>query len=237
MTSPPPESGPIRHALVVEDDQRIREQLVALLRAEGLEVRPAATLGVARSLVTEDLDLVLLDLGLPDGDGLDLCRDLRAAEREVAVVMLTARDDPDMVVAGLDAGADDYVVKPYRAPELLARVRSALRRVPRSPESRRLTVGPLWAEPETRRAGTAGHEVRLKPRELDLLVFLLRHPGRPWSRAQLLARVWGLTGASHGRTVDVHVRRLREQLEEDPGNPRLLLTEFGVGYRLEEPAP
>jgi len=114
-------------------------------------------------------------------------------------------------------------------------VRSALRRVPVAEVDRRLTCGPIWAEPDQRRAGVGEERIALKPRELDLLVFLLRYPGRPWSRAQLLARVWNLTGVRHDRTVDVHVRRLREQLEADPGRPRFLLTEFGVGYRLECP--
>lgn len=221
-----------RCILVVEDDRRIREELVGLLSREGYKVRPAVTLGVAKSALEEGVELVLLDRGLPDGDGLELCRELRAAGSDLAVIILTARDAPEAIIEGLDGGADDYIVKPFAAAELLARVRTNLRRVPvRSGE--RLSCGTIWADPTSRQAGTDEGPVALKPREFELLVFLLENQGRPWTRRQLLARVWGSSFAGQERTVDVHVRRLRERLEPDPGVPLHILTEYGIGYRME----
>jgi len=223
-----------RRILLVEDDRRIREELVALLTREGYLVRPAVTLGVARAALAEGVDLVLLDRGLPDGDGLELCDELRAAGSELAVIVLTAKDAPDAIIAGLDRGADDYVVKPFEGAELLARVRTALRRIQPAREER-LACGAIWADTGSHQAGRGDDLVQLKPREFELLVFLLKNQGRPWTRNQLLGRVWGSTFAGQERTVDVHVRRLRERLEEDSGAPLHILTEYGIGYRMEAP--
>lgn len=220
--------------LLVEDDGRIREELVDALRAAGLEVGAAATLAEARRMAAGSYDLVLLDLGLPDGDGLDFCRELRQRGSGLPVLVLTARDAPEARVRGLDVGADDYVVKPFHMPELIARVRSLLRRARRGFGPGRVEHGQLWIDPETRRAGRGDTELPLKPREFDLLLFLMRNPGRAWTRDQLLDRVWGPAFSGETRTVDLHVRRLRAKVEEDPSDPLLIQTVWGVGYRMAE---
>lgn len=222
--------------LLVEDDERIRIELLDALRAAGYEPEVAVNLRSARTLAARPRDLILLDLGLPDGDGLDLCRELRQQGRGVPVIVITARDAPDQRVRGLDVGADDYVVKPFHMPELLARIRSVLRRSGRSSGPGVVRLGDLWVDPESRTAGRGDETFSLKRRELDLLLFLLRNPGRPWTREQLLDRVWGVEYGGEARTIDVHVRRLRAKIEEDPSRPQLLVTEWGVGYRMQESA-
>ncbi len=222
--------------LVVEDDGRILEEVAAALENDGFEPVLARTLGVARECLKEDVALVLLDLGLPDGDGLELCRELSRANPEQPLIVLTARDHWDDRVRGLDAGADDYVVKPCHMPELLARVRCVLRRSGRTHPADVLRAGDLWLDTTALQVGRGEERLDLKPKEFELLRFLMGHPGRAWTREQLLDRVWGIDYDGDPRTVDVHVRRLRTHLEVDPGRPRLLLTEWGVGYRFEEPA-
>lgn len=222
--------------LLVEDDARIREEVVDALHAQDYSVEVSVTLADARAAAQAQVDLILLDLGLPDGDGLDLCRGLRRSGRGVPIIILTARDTPEQRVRGLDVGADDYVVKPFHLPELMARVRTILRRAGRAVGTGVVRVGTLWAEPETHEAGVGEESLALTPREFEFLLFLLRNPGRPWTRAQLLDRVWGPEFQGDGRTVDIHVRRLRSKIEEQPGRPRRLLTEWGVGYRLVDDA-
>jgi DNA-binding response OmpR family regulator len=199
--------------LVVEDDARIRTELLDALRQAGFDVSVAVTLGMARAASERRFDLVLLDLGLPDGDGLDLVRELRGAGRAVPILILTARDAPDQRVAGLEAGADDYVVKPFHLPELVARVRGLMRRSGRAVEGGFARHQDLW---------------------IDLLAFFVRHPGRAWTRDQLLDRVWGNDFKGDARTVDLHVRRLRAKIERDAADPRYIETVWGVGYRMTE---
>lgn len=224
--------------LVVEDDMRIRTELLDALRQAGFDTSVAVTLAMARSAVERRHDLILLDLGLPDGDGLDLVRELRAAGRAVPILILTARDEPGQKVAGLTAGADDYVVKPFHLPELVARVRGLLRRSGRAVEGGFARHADLWVDQETRRAGRGENESAeqfvLKPREFDLLSFFVRHPGRAWTRDQLLDRVWGSDFKGDARTVDLHVRRLRAKVERDAADPRYIETVWGVGYRMVE---
>ena len=138
----------------------------------------------------------------------------------------------------LEGQSGEAYVKPFHLPELIARIRSVLRRAGRSTGPGRIAIGPIWADPETRRAGSSSGPLELKPRECELLVFLLRHPGRVWTREQLLDRVWGSTYEGEVRTVDSHIRRLRALIEEDPGDPHWIETVWGVGYRMcEEPVP
>jgi DNA-binding response OmpR family regulator len=218
--------------LLVEDDERIRRELLDALRASGFDVDVSVQAHHARLALERDYDLVLLDLGLPDGNGLDLCRELRAAGRSLPVIILTARDAPEQRVRGLDVGADDYVVKPFHLPELVARVRSVLRRVGRTVGPGRAQWKDLCADPESRTARREERTLDLTRREFDLLLFFLRFPGRTWTRDQLLDRVWGTTYRGDSRTVDLHVRRLRAKIEDDPSDPHYLNTVWGVGYRM-----
>ncbi|MEM7245182.1 MAG: response regulator transcription factor [Acidobacteriota bacterium] len=222
--------------LLVEDDERIRCELMDALCAAGFDVAVSLGLAGARRALETDHDLVLLDLGLPDGDGLDLCRELRNEGRSIPVIILTARDAPEQRVRGLDVGADDYVVKPFHLPELLARVRSVLRRSGRAAGPGRVRWQDLWADPESRVAQRGDRRLDLTPTEFDLLLFFLRHPGRTWTRDQLLDRVWGSSGAGSQRTVDLCIRRLRSKLEDDASDPRYVGTVWGVGYRMGEPS-
>jgi len=180
-------------------------------------------------------DLVILDLMLPGIDGLEVCRRLRQTG-QIPIIMLTARDEEVDRVVGLELGADDYVAKPFSMRELMARVRALLRRATRPPtgdEARHLTAGDLSVDLNRREVTRDGHLLALKPKEFDLLVFLLRNPGRVFTREQLLDQIWGYDFAGDTRTVDVHVRWLREKTEEEPGSPRRLVTVRGVGYRLD----
>ncbi len=220
--------------LLVEDDEPIRRSLLASLREADFQVDFAVSLEDARRNLARDPDVLLLDLGLPDGDGVSLCRELRAAGSQMPIVVLTARDAPQERVRGLEAGADDYVVKPFHWPELLARIRGVLRRSGTPTATDRLTSLDLWLDPAARRAGRGSEEVELKRREFDLLEFLLRHPGRAWTRDQLIDRVWGRDFTGDPRTVDLHVRRLRARIEDDPGAPEFVQTVWGVGYRMRE---
>jgi DNA-binding response OmpR family regulator len=222
--------------LLVEDDDRIRDELRHALVASGYRVGLAGTLAEARERLRLGWSLVLLDLGLPDGDGLDLCREMRAAGDDTPVIVATARDQNEHRIAGLDSGADDYVAKPFDMDVLLARLRSVLRRSRGEVVRKEARIADLWADAEARRAGRNEREFELTPLEFDLLFFLLRHPARVWSRDQILVKVWGLQGGAAGtRTVDIHVRRLRAKIEDDPADPRFIQTVWGVGYRLEDP--
>lgn len=221
--------------LLIEDDDRIRREALEALRRERLEVDVAVSRRDGTIASRRPYDLIVLDLGLPDGDGLDIVRGLRSEGKMVPVLVLTARDAPEARVAGLDAGADDYVIKPYHPPELVARVRSILRRAGRSPGDGEIRHEDLWLDGESRKAGRADRELMLKPREFDLLYFLVLHAGRTWTRDQLLDRVWGPGYSGDSRTVDLHVRRLRAKIEDDSSDPQFIETVWGVGYRLNEP--
>ena len=215
--------------LVVEDDGPIRRMLERTLAAEGYRVSSAADGGAALAAVESSVpDLVLLDVGLPGLDGLTVCRRLRAKGLALPILVLTARDAVADRVAGLDAGADDYLVKPFAAEELLARVRALLRRG--SVPGEVLAYGDLVFDVETRSASRAGVEISLRSREADLLELLLRNPRRVISRAQALERVWGDVAAASPNVVDRYISYLRRSL----GSPPVIVTVRGVGFRLEQ---
>lgn len=219
--------------LVVDDEPIVREVVVRYLAREGHETLEAADGNAARGAIERaEPDLVVLDVMLPGTDGLELCRWIRARS-ELPVIMLTARGEEADRIVGLELGADDYVTKPFSPRELAARVRSVLRRsAPARQSHERLTFGDIELERATREARKGGEEVRLTAKEFDLLWFLASHPRRVFSRDQLMASVWGYTAALDTGTVTVHVRRLREKVEDDPSEPKYLETVWGIGYRL-----
>ena len=218
--------------LVVDDEPIVREVVVRYLEREGYRTLEAGDGVLARELVERERpNLVVLDLMLPGMDGLSLCRWIRSRS-DLPVIMLTARGEEADRIVGLELGADDYVTKPFSPRELAARVRTVLRRAaPPVLAEARLSFGDLEIDAATREVTRAGQPVRLTAREFDLLWFLASHPRRVFSRSQLMERVWGYEAALDTGTVTVHVRRLREKIEEDPARPRRLETVWGVGYR------
>ena len=220
--------------LVVDDDTSVRDVVRRYLERAGYEVELAGDGETALRLHRQHPpDLVVLDLMLPGVGGLDVCRELRETSA-VPVVLLTALGEESDRVLGLETGADDYVVKPFSPRELVLRVGSILRRARTAPPEPDEAVvdGSLRLDLGARRGTLDGAELALTGREFDLLVFLLRHPGRAFSRAELLERVWGWSFGDHS-TVTVHMRRLREKIEPDPARPIRIATVWGVGYRYD----
>lgn len=221
--------------LVVEDESSIREVVKLYLKRAGYEVRVAKDgLEAIEALTKEMPDLIVLDLMLPHVNGMEITRWLR--ERgDVPIIMLTARREEADRIAGLEMGADDYVVKPFSPQELVSRVRAVLRRTygSLSNAEKSLVYGNLTIDPATRLVKKDGQEKVLTAKEFDLLLLLARHPRQVFSRNQLLDRVWGLSDYIDPSTVTVHVRRLREKIESDPSNPEHIVTVWGVGYKFE----
>ncbi len=217
--------------LVVDDDTALSEMIGIMLEGDGYTPTFCADGAEAlEAFQRVDPDLVLLDLMLPGMDGIEVCRRIRA-ESDTPIIMLTARSDTQDVVAGLEAGADDYVPKPFKSKELLARVRTRLRRQTEPGPSEHVRVGDLDID-------VAGHQVRrgaaqiaLTPLEFDLVVTLARQPWKVFTREELLEQVWGYQHAADTRLVNVHVQRLRAKIERDPEHPEIVLTVRGVGYR------
>ncbi len=221
--------------LTVEDDDRIRQAVKLALEDEGWKVDEADTGERAlEAFAANAADVVLIDIMLPGMDGFEVCRSIRRTS-DVPIIMVTARDDTHDVVAGLEAGADDYLTKPFAPKELSARIRALLRRV-RSSDSgglERIKVGDLEISPEEGMVLKAGEELHLTKTEFKLLVELAGQPGKVFSREVLLERVWGYDYFGDGRLVDVHVRRLRTKVETDPASPRYVVTSRGLGYKLQ----
>ena len=218
--------------LVVEDEQAIREMLAFNLGRAGYLVTPAGDGREARAAIADGYpDLVLMDWMLPDVSGLELTRQLKrdAQTREIPIIMLTARVEEDDRVAGLDGGADDYIVKPFSQRELLARIRATLRRTTAA-EGEVVNVGKLKLDAASHQVSVETNEIALGPTEYRLLEFFMNHPDRVYSRTQLLDRVWGGNVYVEERTVDVHIRRLRKALTPH-GYDRLIRTVRGAGYR------
>ena len=222
--------------LVVEDDAAVREAVAAYLQRVGHDVVAVAD-GIAAvdTYAADPVDLVLLDLMLPGLGGIEVTRRLRSIRPDLPIIMVTARSQEHERVQGLALGADDYVTKPFSLRELDLRIKSVLRRAGASPQElpeAQLVDGELRLDLAARTARRGADALSLTTREFDLLAWFLRHPGRTWSREELMSQVWGWE-VGDASTVTVHVRRLREKIEPDPGAPTRLLTVFGHGYRWE----
>lgn len=255
MTLPAPDPQPISsrsqlRILVVEDEESIAEALVLGLEREGFEVLLAGD-GVAAitAFETEAPDLILLDVLLPKMSGVDVCKQIRARSN-VPIIMVSAKSTEIDTVVGLEVGADDYVPKPFRLRELISRIRAVLRRTERpetlgghpagsvdavSPDEKVLEAGGVRIDPQRHECTVRGEEVRLTRKEFDLLTLLLENCGRLVTRDTLIDRVWGADYVGDTKTLDVHIKRLRARVEEDPAKPQLITTIRGLGYRFEKP--
>ncbi len=227
--------------LLVEDDDAIAAALRLHLEEAGYRLhRESDGLQAMAAIDRQRWDMVLLDLMLPGADGWDVCRHLRARHADVPVIMLSARSAEAHRVLGLELGADDYLAKPFSMLELVARVRALLRRIeqwrssPASASGSELHFGPFRLDTIRRELLRGDDAVPLTLREFDLLYFLARHPGRAFSRGELLQRVWGAAFDGYEHTVNSHINRLRTKIEDDPRDPRRIVTVWGVGYRFEE---
>ena len=233
-------SVPETSVLVVEDEESFVEALAAGLKREGFRVRVARDGAEALDLFdVVQPDLVLLDVMLPKVSGIDVCRELRSRSK-VPIIMVTAKGSEIDTVVGLEVGADDYVTKPYRLRELVARMRAVLRRSPaddaalvRSEEA--VEVGDVIVDPARHEVRVRGEEVRLPLKEFELLVLLMENAGRVLPRDTLISRVWGADYVGDTKTLDVHVKRLRAKVEEDPAHPTRIVTIRGLGYKYEQP--
>jgi two-component system KDP operon response regulator KdpE len=224
--------------LVVDDDPQIRRVLRTTLVAQGYETGEARSGEQAlENLSGKKYDLVLLDMNMPGAGGLDACRHIRATS-DTAIIMLTVRSAEEDKVNALDAGADDYITKPFSTPELLARIRSALRRLPLPPEAEPhvIRLDDCEINLATRRVNVPGKEMRLTPKEFDLLQYLIAHANIPIPHVRLLQAVWGPDYGTEIEYLHVFINQLRKKIEKDPSDPKYLLTEPWVGYRFYLPA-
>jgi two-component system response regulator RegX3 len=232
-------SDPTTTILVVEDEESFVEALTVGLKREGFRVQVARD--GAEALALFDVvqpDLVLLDVMLPVISGVDVCREIRSRSR-VPIIMVTAKSSEIDTVVGLEVGADDYVSKPYRLRELVARMRAALRRAPPSPTPTNpatLEVGDVCLDPERHEVFVRGEPVTLPLKEFELLEYLLENAGRVLTRDLLIDRVWGADYVGDTKTLDVHIKRLRAKVEIDPSKPRWIVTIRGLGYKFDTPA-
>lgn len=221
--------------LIVEDEPSLSEPLAFLLRREGYDIEVADDGRAALTAFDRaGADLVLLDLMLPGLPGTEVCRELRSRS-SVPIIMLTAKDSEVDIVVGLELGADDYVTKPYSSRELLARIRAVLRRRTDEPVDDHgvVEVGPVRMDTERHAVAVRGQEVAMPLKEFELLELLMRNAGRVLTRGQLIDRVWGSDYYGDTKTLDVHIKRIRSKIEDEPSDPKLLLTVRGLGYRFE----
>ena len=220
--------------LVVDDEPEIVRGLKIVLRDAGYAVEAASTKAEAlAALTTRPPEALVLDLVLPDGNGVSVCKEVRNWSR-LPILVLSAVGDEREKVRALDAGADDYVTKPFGTEELLARLRAVLRRSPDAAQAARLEIGELMVDLDDRKVLLGGEEVHLTPIEFDLLRVLAQHPGRLVTQRQLLQQVWGPQYVDESHYLRVHVAHIRAKIERDPSRPRYLITEPGVGYRLRD---
>jgi DNA-binding response OmpR family regulator len=243
MSRAPASTPPTRRVLIVEDERDLARVLKRHVEGIGCQVQLAETGEEAVALAHQEFDLVLLDVMLPGIDGMEVCRRLRSRNRYMPVLMLTARSSDIDKVMGLESGADDYLTKPFSVQELLARIKALFRRMdalssPQAMRERPIDVGDeVHIEPGTREVRVRGKPVDLTQKEFELLVHFAQNPGRVYSRAQLLDAVWGYNHEGYEHAVNCHINRLRAKIEEDPGEPKLLLTVWGVGYRFSPEHP
>jgi DNA-binding response OmpR family regulator len=224
--------------LVVEDETSISEPLAAHLAREGFTAEVAGTIAAAReSFGHDEPDVILLDVMLPDGDGRDFCRELRTGS-DVPILMLTARGEEVDKIVGLELGADDYVVKPFSAAELVARIR-AIQRRGRAPGARRapISVGAITLDPSSRAVTKAGEPIELAAKEFDLLKLLMSRAGEVVGREEIMDEVWDPHWFGPTKTLDVHISWLRKKIEDEPSAPRYITTVRGVGFRFAAPDP
>jgi two-component system response regulator VicR len=225
--------------LIIEDEKAVARGMEYGLKAEGFTVLLAETGNQGIEVAQEQTPhLILLDIRLPDISGFDVCRELRRMGLRQPILMVTARDEELDRVLGLELGADDYIVKPFSLRELIARIRAALRRaygeLAGSPETSRICFGEIEVDLESMQARRAGQPIVLTPTEFRLLRMLATAPGQVFSREQMIELIWGYkSDVGSDRTVDVHMRHLREKIEEDPANPRWLITSRGFGYKFQ----
>ena len=226
-----------RQVLIVEDERDLARVVKRHVESIGCEVKLAGSGEEAIVLADEPFDLVLLDVMLPGIDGLEVCRRMRAMNRYMPVLMLTARSSDIDKVMGLESGADDYLTKPFSVQELLARIKAIFRRMdamasPQGAREQAIAVGGrVVIDPNTREVRVAGQAIDLTQKEFELLMHFARNPGRVYSRAQLLDSVWGYNHDGYEHAVNCHINRLRAKIEEDPREPKMLLTVWGVGYK------
>ena len=232
---PPLGRSVVTRVLVVEDEIKIARLVRDYLRQAGFDVLEATDGPSALSLArTEKPDMIVLDLGLPGRDGLDVTRELRATS-SVPIIMLTARSEETDRIVGLELGADDYITKPFSPKELVARIRAVMRRADATLGGGELVrAGPLEIDLPKRRVTVDDHEIELTVSEFDLLLVLARQPGRIYTRAQLLDAVRGVSFEAYERSVDAHIKNLRRKIESDPRRPEYVLTVYGVGYKFSD---
>jgi DNA-binding response OmpR family regulator len=222
--------------LAVDDDRDILKVVKANLELHGYEVDVAENWEQAREILSLRLpDLIILDVMLPDGDGMDICRELRMDFPEMPIIMLTARDKVSDKVFGLESGADDYVVKPFETLELVARIKACLRRVAQPITKETVVIGNLKVDFKRRLVTVAGEKVALTPKEYDLLCFFINHRGEAIDRGMIRKHIWKDSSIySWSRVIDVHIQHLRQKIEKDPSNPKYIITVPGAGYRFTD---